>query len=186
MSSPADFDEESAAARIAQNDMRYHQARILLLLDSVCKAEGTGKKLDGLTKLAKLDFLVRYPAMAQRVIPASSSDERLEPSDDERRETESPMIRYKYGPWDDRYYPIIGALVGCGLAAYSKGRAGSVALRMTAQGRRFASELRESQAWSDIALRCDAVAEHVGSWNGNRLKEAVYQNLPEVVALRQR
>ena len=28
------------------------------------------------------------------------------------------MIRYKYGPWDDRYYAVIGALVSRGLLRY--------------------------------------------------------------------
>ena len=41
----------------ADNIVEFHAARILLLI-SVC---GTGNRIDGLTKMAKLDFFVRYP-----------------------------------------------------------------------------------------------------------------------------
>jgi len=174
---------ELLAAKTAaiNEDLAYHQARVVLLISSVMTKKGAGKKLDGLTKLAKLDFLVRYPILAQRVVPALSSDGRLRPSEDDARESEAPMIRYKYGPWDDRYYPVIGALVGRGLATYQKGRAGSIALRLTAAGQRLAAELRASDSWRDIAQRCDAVADQVGDWTGNRLKEAIYERLPEVL-----
>jgi hypothetical protein len=41
----------------ADNIVEFHAARILLLI-SLC---GTSNRIDGLTKMAKLDFFVRYP-----------------------------------------------------------------------------------------------------------------------------
>ena len=38
-----------------------HTARLLILLDVFAGQDGT-QTVDGLTKLAKLDFLLRYPA----------------------------------------------------------------------------------------------------------------------------
>ena len=52
-----------------------------------------------------------------------------------------PMTRYKYGPWDDKYYPVIGALICRGLLRYSPGRRGSVALAPTREGRALAEDL---------------------------------------------
>ncbi|AEV81995.1 hypothetical protein ACWT_0980 [Actinoplanes sp. SE50] len=91
------------------------------------------------------------------------------------------MIRYKYGPWDNRYYPVIGALVGKGLLAYTRGGKGSVALRPTAMGRKIVSELQGAPAWMETAERCEAVAEHVGKLSGNGLKELIYEKLPEIL-----
>jgi hypothetical protein len=162
-------------------DMAYHQARVLLLVDAVSRTAGTGRKLDGLTKLAKLDFLVRYPTLATRVVDELSGDPRINPSQDDYLESEAPMIRYKYGPWDNRYYPVIGALVGKGLLAYTRGARGSVALRPTRQGKKLAGELASSPAWNDIYMRCEAVAEHVGAQNGNKIKELIYERLPEIM-----
>ena len=42
-------------------DLAYHQASVLLLVDAVSRAKGHGRKLDGLTKLAKLDFPIALP-----------------------------------------------------------------------------------------------------------------------------
>lgn len=91
------------------------------------------------------------------------------------------MIRYKYGPWDNRYYPVIGALIGKGLLQYARGGKGSVALRPTTLGKKVVRELATSSAWSEVAVRCEAVAEHAGSYNGNRLKELIYERLPEIM-----
>ena len=63
---PGDPDEPA----LLREDLPYHQARILLLVDAVTAAHGHQGKVDGLTKLAKLDFLLYYPgAVARRAAP---------------------------------------------------------------------------------------------------------------------
>jgi hypothetical protein len=59
---PGDPDEPA----LLREDLAYHQARILLLVDAVTAAHGHQGKVDGLTKLAKLDFLLYYPGAAAR------------------------------------------------------------------------------------------------------------------------
>src|SRR5262245_31422507 len=138
---------------LLREDLAYHQARVLLLIDAVSQSPGHAGKLDGLTKLAKLDFLLRYPALAPSVLDGlDPADARLHvsPRDlDQPTNVEAPMIRYKYGPWDDRYYPVIGALVGRGLIRYARGRQGSVALVPTPEGRRLVAALAVSENWSN-------------------------------------
>lgn len=60
---------------LLRDDLAYHQARVLLLVTAVADARGHQGKVDGLTKLAKLDFLLRYPALAALVL------DRLDPAD---------------------------------------------------------------------------------------------------------
>jgi hypothetical protein len=172
---------DEADRAFALQDLAYHQARVLMLVDAVASTKGHSGKLDGLTKLAKLDFLVRYPALAPVVLDGLDEvDPRLNLSEAERNEptsVESPMTRYKYGPWDDRYYPVIGALVGRGLLRYTRGRRGSVALVPTAAGRRVATRLANEATWRPVNERCAAVAEASAGLTGTGLKDLIYQRL---------
>ena len=138
-----------------------------------------------MTKLAKLDFLVRYPSIATHVLDRLDEvDSRLHLTPLDRvdpTDVEAPMTRYKYGPWDDRYYPVIGALVARGLLRYVRGRRGSVALTPTDQGRRLAAEIAAEPIWRDLSDRCKAVAEASGGMTGNALKELVYDRLADLM-----
>src|SRR5262245_14668803 len=100
-------DPDGTELAMLREDLAYHQARVLLLVCAVAAERGHARKLDGLTKLAKLDFLLRYPALASTVLdPLDPCDRRLHLADEDIREptsVEAPMNRYKYGPWDDRY-----------------------------------------------------------------------------------
>ncbi|MGL5827878.1 MAG: hypothetical protein ACRCYU_24190 [Nocardioides sp.] len=174
------------ALRWVVEDLAYHQARVLLLVRAVAADPGHQRKLDGLTKLAKLDFLVRYPALAPVILDELSGNEsKMHLSDDEvsaPTEAADPMTRYKYGPWDDRYYPVIGALVSRGLLRYLKGRRGSVALTPTREGKRFADDLvAQEPLWSDVADRCEAVAEASAGLTGTALKERIYERLADLM-----
>ncbi|GAB2615236.1 hypothetical protein [Kribbella endophytica] len=173
-----------------REDLAYHQARVLLLTVAVATTPGHQKKLDGLTKLAKLDFLVRYPALAPVILDELASDDRrLHLTDRERddpTDVEAPMVRYKYGPWDDRYYPVIGALISRGLVRYVTGRQGSVALAPTQLGRSFAEELSASPEWIDVAERCRAIAEASPDLSGSGLKDLIYDRLSDLMQTPQR
>ncbi|MCC3279486.1 hypothetical protein LJ754_10000 [Arthrobacter sp. zg-Y40] len=166
-------------------DLAYHQTRVLLLVTAVASEAGHSRKLDGLTKLAKLDFLTRYPALAPNVLEALDADDsrlhienggELSPTD-----VEAPMVRYKYGPWDDRYYPIIGALVGRGLLRYAKGRRGSLALIPTSFGRKVAVGIGDTNEWADVNDRCHAIAQTSVGLSGTKLKDLIYANLASLM-----
>lgn len=159
-------------------DPEYHTARLLLLIDAVSGRSGA---LDGLTKLAKLDFLIRYPTMLRRMlvednVDTSAVDSTILPVSEP---VESRMIRYKYGPWDNLYYPLVGALVAKGLVERVSGR-GRVTLRPTSLGLEVAAALRADDAWTVIAARCGLTADHYDV-SGNALKERIYAEFPDVV-----
>lgn len=167
------------------DDLAYHQARVLLLVRAVAANPGHQRKLDGLTKLAKLDFLIRYPALAPTVLDKLDQQEpRLHLSDDDvaaPTEVDDPMTRYKYGPWDDKYYAVIGALVSRGLIRYVKGRRGSVALTATPMGKKLAQDLCGDPLWREVSDRCEAVADASAGLSGNALKELIYGRLADLM-----
>lgn len=179
----ADFDPD--ALRWVLDDLAYHQSRVLLLVNAVAADPGHQRKLDGLTKLAKLDFLVRYPGFAGIILDGvDDSDGRLHLESSDRltpTDVDDPMVRYKYGPWDDRYYPVVGALVSRGLLRYVRGRRGSVALAPTASGQRLAVELSADASWREVADRCNIVAQASAGLTGNALKERIYERLANLM-----
>ncbi|WP_410674117.1 hypothetical protein [Amycolatopsis sp. cmx-4-68] len=181
MTAPDDIVERT----LLREDLAYHQARVLLLVTAVSATKGHASKLDGLTKLAKLDFLLRYPALAPQVLDRlDRTDPRLHLSVNEfsaPTDVEAPMTRYKYGPWDDRYYAIIGALIGRGLLRYTAARKGSVAVTPTPAGRRLAGELGHSRQWTDVNDRSHAIAEASANMTGNALKDRIYERLADLM-----
>jgi hypothetical protein len=156
-------------------NLRYHEARLLVLLAAFENG------ISGLTKLAKLDFLLRYPTMLERLMvrDGRALSPEASPTSSERLAVESPMIRYKYGPWDDLYYPLIGSLVGKGLAdAERKGR--MLKLQLTAEGADAAQRLLSDPAWNRLAGRVAVLRKHYNR-SGNHLKERIYREFPEVL-----
>ena len=95
----------------ADDITELHAARLLLLFHHC----GSGDKVDGLTKLAKLDFFVRYPIFFERV--ARQLGNTVSVSSDQ---TESLMVRHHYGPWDKRYYQVLAFLESRGLITVQK------------------------------------------------------------------
>ena len=161
------------------DDMDYHLARLLILLREFGRP-GT-KGLDGLTKLAKLDFLLRYPTFTDRLLEERQAAWPLgsEPSYEETLAVESRMIRYKYGPWDNRYYPLIGRLVGYGLAEPIKGK-GRTSLRLTDKGAELADRISASEEWQIVAARSSMLKKRF-NLSGSALKNLIYDSLPDAV-----
>lgn len=182
MTHGADF--EMAVARMRtqrrqaeQREVHYHEARILLLI-----ARFTTPKngLAGLTKLAKLDFLLRYPAMLERLLPTGEASwpEGTAPTPPERLAVESRMTRYKYGPWDQRYYSILGSLTARGLITY--GDSARAEFRVTAQGAAAAASLAATPEWAVVDNRIRLLKQNFNK-SGSALKNLIYDRLPDAV-----
>ncbi len=154
----------------------YHVARLLLLIDAY---SGGGAGLAGLTKLAKLDFLLRYPAMLERIAAAAGDTLQpdLAPTDTELTSVESQMIRWKYGPWDEHYYPLIGTMISLELIYVVEGSV--LTLRTTDQGQEAAETIRSHPAWALTDRRCRLLRRRF-TMSGNALRKLIYEHLPEV------
>lgn len=166
------------ALEASVEDLLYHQSRVLLLIQAVAREPGSSGRLNGLTKLAKLDFLLRYPALVPVVL-----DDELAPADvpDTDAVVIDPMIRYRFGPWDDRYYPVIGALVARGLVRLVPGPRRSTSFVPTSLGLAVAADLAADPTWGDVADRCRGIARVTAGMTGNALKERIYDKLPDLM-----
>lgn len=88
-----------------------HEARLLLLLLAFAGDDNSGS-IDGIAKLAKLDFLLRYPTLLKKALEVKGcSTKSFFVADNEMFSVESEMVRYRFGPWDCRYRLFLNVLV---------------------------------------------------------------------------
>jgi hypothetical protein len=159
----------------AEDVVEFHAARLLLLLH-LCGKEG---EVDGLTKLAKLDFFARYPAFFARAcahlhkpIPYVSAG------------VEAEMVRHHYGPWDHRYYHVLAYLEGSGLVRVRKEGASGYRFTLTELGKSAATRLSAQEAFSEIAEHMRRVKSVLGDRKGDTLKRLIYELFSKEVAER--
>ncbi len=130
-----------------------HAARLLVLIDEFSDPRRT--HIDSFSKLARLDFLLRYPVLLERLLGEHRVPPAARPSHSERRGLESAMIRWKYGPWDHRYYALVGRLVGLELITPLR-REQPLAVRVTESGHHAAQSLT-GPSWTRVRLRARAL-----------------------------
>lgn len=172
-----------ALARTELDD-NLHIARVLMLMAAHAARDGTAKPVDGVTKLAKLDFLLRYPNCLERALKARNQPTApAQIQEFERTTIESKMVRFRYGPWDHRYRRWIALLVGKGLLhAWVEGR--TVKIQLTAAGQQAAAQLSDNDELRDLAARAKLVASSFGGMSGTALKDFVYATFPEITNMR--
>ena len=156
-------------------------SRLLLLIDVFATPSGDGS-IEGLTKLAKLDFLLRYPANLERALSARGAKaEEAQVLDFERNSVEASMVRYKYGPWDFRYRRFINLLVAKGLVhVYLKGR--TVHLGITPAGRESARNLAGDEIFATLHERSTLLKRHL-DLGATALMQFIYRTFPELINL---
>jgi hypothetical protein len=157
------------------------EARLLLLIAAFSI---NGSSLEGRTKLAKLDFFIRYPpffarALSSRRTLTQRARDAIENALAEGRTIESRMIRYRYGPWDPAHFALLGRLVGKGLVE-PVSETNGVGYRVTDRGAKLAGELAGTEAWATVAERAALLKAHL-DLTGYGLQQFIYKNFPEVV-----
>lgn len=155
------------------------EARLLLLISAFSQRNG---HLQGRVKLAKLDFLLRYPAFFERAMAIrgrapQATDQESTPVIEQR------MIRYRYGPWDPAYYALLGSLIGRGLVTTVPG-ARYLGFRTTEDGHNVAIALASTSTWSDVAKNAKTLKTEFGPQQGTYLKDFIYEHFPEVAGSR--
>jgi DNA-binding PadR family transcriptional regulator len=172
-------DVSSAIPATADEVLEFHAARILLLI-SLCgtKSKGEGlSKIDGLTKMAKLDFFVRYPEFFERISAHITKQASPAPK------IESSMVRHHYGPWDKRYYHVLAYLESKGLITVEK-RESAYLFYLTTLGQVAAQDLRTRPPFEDLVGQMLEVKRLLGGKTGSALKKLIYEVFEEEVAQR--
>lgn len=156
----------------------FHAARILVLLRTC--GDGTRGSIEGRTKLAKLDFFLRYPLFLGRAYEEMrAADPTLPTWRPTGHEVEAPMIRYRYGPWDPRYRQFLAFLQARNLIRITTSKMEKVTL--SAAGVKAAEEIIRKPSFEPIAERCLVLRNSLGQLSGTQLKDLVYDLFPTEV-----
>jgi hypothetical protein len=165
-----------------ESDDSLHLGRLLVLIDAFAGRKGD-QPIEGLTKLAKLDFLLRYPAYLERALVARNApDAAVQVREFERASVEARMVRFRFGPWDHRYHRLLNVLVGKGLAVVrNEGR--TIIIHPTERGRAAAAELVSESEYQSLRHRASLLKRYL-DLKATTLVEFIYDTFPEVASLR--
>lgn len=166
----------------------YHLSRLLVLLFSAdarkTKPATKAKAVEGITKLAKLDFLLRYPTCLEKALRHEDKDPReARVLPRERTSIESKMIRFKYGPWDARYRRWLGLLHARGLVRLAL-EGSTIQIGLTDRGRSLAAQIRQDGLFEEMVRRSDLIAKTFGGFAAMKLKDFVYEAIPEITDMK--
>jgi hypothetical protein len=161
-------------------DEHIHIARIVVLMKAFARADAPA--IEGITKLAKLDFLLRYPSCLEKALVARGVPVKSIPVDDfERLTIEARMIRYRYGPWDHRYRRFLNILVARRLITVrTDGR--TIQIDLTELGAALADKLVASEGFSRVFQRAVLLRKHL-DLKARALMEFIYEQFPELTSL---
>lgn len=157
---------------LADDLVEFHAARLLLLF-LICGVDG---QINGLTKMAKLDFFVRYPHFFN--IACQSLGKNLRTS---AKTVESNMIRYHYGPWDHRYYHTLAYLKSRNLLEVGK-EGNTYHMALTTLGLKIAEQLENVEGYAPLVEQMRNVGKLFGEMNGSQIKQLIYRVFDEQVA----
>lgn len=161
-------------------DEDVHLARILVLLKAFARTDSPA--IEGITKLAKLDFLLRYPSCLEKALLARGVSAKNIPVDDfDRLTIEARMIRYRYGPWDHRYRRFLNILVARRLVTVrTDGR--TIQIDLTPSGMAIADRLAVTPGFAKIFERALLLRKHL-DLKARALMEFIYDQFPELTSL---
>ena len=177
---------QTAAA--IENSDEFNEARLLLLLKAAAGRDAE-KPMEGIMKLAKMDFLLRYPNILVRALNVIGESKKSAIAaaaaipEQDRDTIESHMIRFRFGPWDPRYRRWLSILVAKQLAVvYLEGR--TVKIQISKAGATLADQLAQTDVFKPLADRAKVVNSAVGGMAPTKITAFIYKIAPEIVNMK--
>ena len=178
------FDEFDLIERILilEDNIELHLTRILILLNIFSK--GDSKELiRGLTKLVKLDFLLRYPLNLEKAL----NYDRIRKVDIGMKEyeiynVENKMIRFLYGPWDPKYRDYLNVLIAKKFIIINK-IGNTYIINLTPRGIDISNELLNLHELEDYKNRSILLYNKFKHYNSTKIKNFIYKVFPEITTL---
>lgn len=160
-------------------DFSLDISRLLILFDSYSQKRNDDY-IVGTTKVVKLDFFLRYPTILEKALRTKKQTVRsINVKEFERNLVESTMIRYKFGPWDDRYWSILSTMESLGVIEIAKVN-GVTSFKITETGKDIVSQLNNFEVFDDYFKRSSIVNSNFGRLTAKWLVKKVYELRPEL------
>ena len=160
-----------------------HLARLLILMNEMSK-KSYGEIIEGITKLVKLDFLLRYPTVLEKALERKGKSKQFTGiKEHEIDSVESKMIRYKFGPWDKRYWEFLRILEAKGLIEFGEENK-TVLIRLTDDGKRIGNNLVNLKEFEDYHKRSRIITSVFGKNKATYLMKLMYELRPELYQMK--
>jgi len=168
-------------ANIETND-DLHLGRILILLKAFA-GKKQNRAIDGLDKLAELDFFLRYPVYLERALPArGTSSDKADIKDYERQSIEANTAYYSYKPWSVEYRRFISLLVAKDLVSLDFEK-NIIKVTLSKKGIEVANSLSKKESYYIIEKRASILKQNFNLTSRN-LITFIYENFPETETFR--
>ncbi|GIN98085.1 hypothetical protein J6TS1_39550 [Siminovitchia terrae] len=171
--------------RLDEND-ELNIIRILILIN-IMAGRNQKQTINGINKLVKLDFLLRYPVALERALMELKKDKDIPKIDIqayERDSVETNLMHFNYGPWDGRYRRFLTILEAKGLITYTiNGKTVNVSITQT--GHKKVKDISSFSEFQNYVIRSVLIKRHFGSYSSKKLINFFYEVFPEMVTMKQ-
>ncbi|MHA1410003.1 MAG: hypothetical protein ACTSQY_06825 [Candidatus Odinarchaeia archaeon] len=167
---------------IYEENIEINLTRILILLNIFSQSDSQ-EVFRGLTKLVKLDFLLRYPLNLERAVNHDRKRKiDCHIKEHEKYNVETKMIRYLYGPWDPKYRNYLNILIAKNLIKIKKIRKTYV-INLTENGLKISNTLLKLPELEDYKNRSMILYNKFKDYNSTKIKNYIYKIFPEITTL---
>lgn len=163
--------------------------RMLMLMYTFAGRNETGK-IEGITKLAILDFLLRYPVALDKALEKlecqgnkTIDKKRFKLQSYEINSIDAKMMKFNFVPWDFKYRRIVYILKAKDLIHIdTDGK--KIVLAITAKGINTSKKIKNLKDYEYLIARCSIVKTVFGSWSKKKLIDMIYSTFPEILRVK--
>lgn len=163
--------------------------RMLILLDTFAGKNKIGK-IQGITKLAILDFLLRYPAALDKVLEKQECEgnkvinkKRVILQSYEVNSIDARMMKFNFAPWDFKYRRIVSILKAKDLIQIdTEGK--KIVLGISTKGIDVSRKFNDLKNYEYMFVRCRIIKTVFGNWSQKRLIDMIYLTFPEILRVK--
>lgn len=164
--------------KLVENDLNAQLARLMILIYHLC-GENNNKKIDGINKLAKLDFLLKSPKFLQRGLLKQNSKSTISITNAESKSIEIKMNAFRYLPWDENYRKLLNIIIAKGLAKISFEK-DDYFIHITTKGIELVERLKNDKYFKEFFNRSRVINTNFGSYSERYLDNFFEKHFPEI------
>lgn len=165
------------------NDVNSKLSRLLILIYELVSGDND-KKIEGISKLAKLDFLLASPSLLKRIIKKPGAIKKITIPDYEIDSIENSLNFYRYNPWDENYRRLLNILIAKNLVSI-KIENKSYYILITPRGTEIVNDLYKDKSFEEFKIRAKLLRTYLGNYSDSYLRMYFQKEFPELSNLNQ-
>lgn len=164
--------------KLVENDLNTQLARLMILIYHLC-GETDKRKIDGINKLAKLDFLLKSPKFLQRGLLKQNSKSIISVTNEESKSIDAKTNAFRYLPWDENYRRLLNVLIARGLVRISFEK-DDYFIHITTKGVELVETMKNDKYLKEFFNRSKVINTNFGLYSERYLDNFFEKNFPEI------